>query len=73
MLSGVRFWLAAVPFGHTRLTAANDTRHVLLGDVNLDGRLDLVCANSGQGNTIYLNRGTGFPGIPDWISKPTIR
>jgi len=27
--SRCRFWLAAVPFGHTRLTAANDTRHAL--------------------------------------------
>jgi hypothetical protein len=34
---------------------ANFTRAMAVADLNLDGRLDLICANSGDPNTLYLN------------------
>lgn len=45
-----------------------DTRGVAVGDVNMDGGLDLVCANYGQSNTLYLNSGVLFWTVPAWFS-----
>jgi hypothetical protein len=50
------------------------TWYVAFGDINLDGRLDMVCGNSddltGQQNTLYLNDGDAFAHIPAWRSDP---
>jgi hypothetical protein len=35
------------------------SRGVALGDVDDDGDLDLFVANDGQGNTVWLNDGSG--------------
>ena len=40
---------------------AHDTYSVVLGDVNRDGRLDLIAGNRGQANRLYLNDGTANP------------
>jgi hypothetical protein len=46
---------------------ARRTWAVALGDVNGDGRLDLVCGNADfQTNTLYLNSDTLFSREPDW-------
>ena len=42
-------------------TDADDTRALALGDLNNDGKLDLVVGNSGQINKLYLNDGEGDP------------
>ena len=38
----------------------SDSRDVALGDLDGDGDLDAVVANSGAGNRVWLNDGTGF-------------
>ena len=40
---------------------ANKTYSVALGDVNNDGKLDLVVGNYGQSNQVFLNNGTNNP------------
>jgi hypothetical protein len=45
------FWESAEP---------NATRSVAVGDIDLDGDLDLVCGNFIHGNTLFLNRGGTF-------------
>jgi len=55
-------------------TLANTTSAVALGDVDGDGRLDLVCGNENQANTLYLNTGlpdSPFAPTPDWSSSAT--
>jgi hypothetical protein len=51
---------------------ANMTEAVALGDVDGDGRPDLVCGNvgseAGAGNTVYLNLGGVFEDSPSWVS-----
>jgi hypothetical protein len=43
----------------------NDTRGIVLGDVDADGDLDLLCGNTGSPNTLYVNaRGDGFSATP---------
>jgi hypothetical protein len=53
-------WVSGLP---------NRTAGVAVGDVNGDGYLDLVCANTGQSTTLYLNdRGT-LQISPAWSSQ----
>ena len=44
------------------------TNNLVLGDVDGDGRLDLVCVNQGQPITLHRNRGGTFSVTPDWSS-----
>lgn len=48
-----------------RSEATDLTQDVALGDMNGDGRLDLVCANLHTPNTMHLNLGPG-----DWFAEP---
>ncbi len=52
----------------------SSTFGVTLGDINGDGRLDIVCGNSGppvgQTNTVYLNNGGSFSTTTDWNPTP---
>jgi hypothetical protein len=43
---------------------------VAWGDVDGDGRLDLVVANANAPNEVYLNRGGELRQDPDWTSSP---
>ncbi|MCH7548412.1 MAG: VCBS repeat-containing protein, partial [Candidatus Krumholzibacteriota bacterium] len=48
----------------------SSTFAIALGDIDGDGRLDLVCGNDRQSNTVYLNNGTAFlDSIPVWSSQ----
>ncbi|MCK5406821.1 MAG: VCBS repeat-containing protein, partial [Candidatus Krumholzibacteria bacterium] len=49
-------------------TPANMTTSVALGDVDLDGDLDLVCGNGNEPNTLYENIGGTFSPVPIWSS-----
>lgn len=51
-------------------THAAATYSVQLGDVDGDGNLDLVCANQGSGNTLYLNTGGTFTESPRLFRRP---
>ncbi|MDP6942783.1 MAG: FG-GAP-like repeat-containing protein, partial [Myxococcota bacterium] len=56
---------SADPFGAATGTDVtgdtDDTRGVVLGDVDLDGKLDVFFANSGGADRIVLNNGTTVP------------
>jgi hypothetical protein len=45
----------------------NTTRSVALGDIDLDGDVDLVCGNSQQSNTLFLNEGGTFTVFSTWF------
>lgn len=45
----------------------NTTRVVVVGDIDLDGDLDLVCGNSQQANTLFLNVGGTFGISSAWF------
>jgi|GEM_PF-2826632 len=52
--------------------ATNRTRCLALGDVDGDGRLDMVCGNGAsntQSTALYLNQGGHFGSTPDWNSE----
>ena len=42
----------------------NDTRSVAMGDLNGDGKLDIVLGNNGQPSQVYLNGTGGFTAPP---------
>ena len=45
----------------------NTTRSVAVGDIDLDGDMDLVCGNSQQANTLFLNDGGTFGIVSAWL------
>lgn len=47
----------------------SSTFAIALGDIDGDERLDLVCGNDRQSNTVYLNNGTTFFAEPAWSSQ----
>ncbi len=47
---------------------ANDSYCIAVGDVNLDGYLDVVFGNKSQKNTLYLNNGGTLATTPAWQS-----
>jgi len=44
----------------------NRTRSVALGDIDLDGDIDLVCGNVQQANALFLNEGGTFGIVSAW-------
>ncbi len=55
------------PDAHWESPEPNRTRSIALGDIDLDGDVDLVCGNSQQANTIFLNDGGMFGFTSAWI------
>jgi len=45
----------------------NRTRSVALGDIDLDGDIDLVCGNVQQANALFLNEGGTFGIVSAWF------
>jgi len=50
---------------------SNHTVSLALGDIDLDGDLDLVAGNNGEGHALYLNEGGTLSTIPAWQSNPS--
>ncbi|HUV37312.1 MAG TPA: FG-GAP-like repeat-containing protein, partial [Patescibacteria group bacterium] len=48
---------------------SNHTVSLALGDIDLDGDLDLVAGNNGEGHALYLNEGGTLSTIPAWQSN----
>ena len=52
------------PFGDASVNIGSDassTQALAVGDINKDGRLDIVAGNDGANNLLYLNNGTATP------------
>ncbi|MBX0329343.1 VCBS repeat-containing protein [Oscillochloris sp. ZM17-4] len=64
--------------GHANFTQAaslnpntSQTQSVVLGDLNSDGKLDIVLGNSGEPSLIYLNQGGGSFSAPVALDSST--
>jgi FG-GAP-like repeat/FG-GAP repeat len=73
--NGTGSFATSTPFG----TGSEDTRSVVVGDLNGDGALDIVVGNFYQQNAIYWNNGAGdftqstpFGTGPDWTESVAV-